>query len=95
MLAGTVPSRKNLVDSTVPFCKNLVDGTVPAGNHLVDGTSKKGREGGGRGSRGRDGARGGGLEVRVNFHPGSVGSLAWGDNRKRVRSAQIRVGPKA
>jgi hypothetical protein len=38
LLAGTVPSSKNLVDGTVLSSKNLVDGTVPSSKNLVDST---------------------------------------------------------
>ena len=41
----------------------------------------------GRAGNRREGTRGSGI--------GTVGSRAGGDNRKRVRSAQRRVGPKA
>jgi hypothetical protein len=41
----------------------------------------------GSGGKGRDGTGGSGR--------GAVGSRAGGDNRKRPRSAQRRVGPKA
>ena len=65
---------------TVLSSKNLVDGTVPSSKNLVDGTSKKS----GRGEGGEE-----------KLSPASVGSRAGGDNRKRARSAQMRVGPTA
>jgi hypothetical protein len=75
LVDGTVPSSKNLLDGTVPSCKNLVDGTVPSSKNFVNGTFKKIREWGGRGRRGRDGAggrRGGGEELS----PAYVGPCA-------------------
>jgi hypothetical protein len=38
---------------------------------------------------------GGGMGVQWELYPASVGSRAGGDNRKRRRSAQRRVGTKA
>jgi hypothetical protein len=61
LLAGTVPSSKNLVDGKVPSSKNLVASTVPFSKSKSKWTAplKKGESG-----RWRDGHEGVGLSRR-------------------------------
>ena len=68
-------------------------GTVPVKNSLLTGSIfflKKGKEGDWE-ERGREGVGG----AKGNFPLASVGSRAWGNNRKRTHSSQSRVGPNA
>jgi hypothetical protein len=82
---------KRLFTGTVPANKNYITGTVPANESYVTGTVGGGGRQGGR-------VKGGssrGWERVGELYIASVGSRAGGDNRKRARSAQRRVGPKA
>ena len=79
--------RTKLFTGTVPANKSYVTGTVGGG-----GRGEAGREGEGREQEGLGEVR---REWEGELYIASVGSRAGGDNRKRARSAQRRVGPKA
>jgi hypothetical protein len=68
---------------------------VIANTSYVTGTVGGGGRGGGRKGGGREGAGGVGREWEGELYISSVGSRAGGDNRKRGRSAQRRLGPKS